>query len=78
MADYSQQIADLQAAADICQRHVITTPVNGVNSEYPRWPNAWSACEIVWRNYLEMQTVATDGSDDADRQTVIQEARILR
>ena len=78
MANYSQAIDDLKAAAEICQRHVITTSVNGVNSEYPRWPQAWAACEVVWRNYLDMKTMAEDGSDNDDRRTVIQEARRLR
>jgi hypothetical protein len=78
MADYSQQVADLANAAMICERHVITTSVNGVNSDYPRWPNAWAACEVVWRSYLDMKTMAEDGSDDDDRNTVIREARRLK
>ena len=79
MADYSQAIDDLKAAAEICQRHVITTPVNGVNSEYPRWPNAWAACEVVWRNYLEIKTF--DLGDPfilEERQAVMREAERLR
>jgi sugar/nucleoside kinase (ribokinase family) len=77
MADYSQQIADLLAAAEICQRHTITTPVNGIYAEYPRWPEAWKACEVVWRNYLDIQTMA-GVDDEADRRTAINEARRLR
>ena len=76
MADYSQQIEDLKAAAEICQRHVITAPVNGIQPEYPRWPNAWEACEVVWRNYLEMKTM--DGIDEESRYTVMREAYRLR
>ena len=76
MADYSQQIEDLKAAAEICQRHVIKTPVNGIQPEYPRWPNAWEACEVVWRNYLEMKTM--DGIDEESRYTVMREAYRLR
>lgn len=63
-ADYSQQIDDLKAAADICQKHVITTSINGVTSEYPRWPQAWAACEVVWRNWLDMQTMKESDVDD--------------
>lgn len=76
MADYSQQIADLQAAADICLQHVIKSPVNGVQPDYPRWSNAWAACEVVWRNYLESRTI--DENDEADWRAVITEARRLR
>lgn len=76
MADYSTQIADLKASAEICQQHVITSPVNGIQPEYPRWPEAWAACEVVWRNYLELKTM--DGSGDEDRMTVIREARRLK
>jgi hypothetical protein len=77
MADYSQQIANLQAAAEICQKHTIMSPVNGVSSEYPRWPTAWKACELVWRDYLEIKTMAGP-NDEADREAVISEARKLR
>lgn len=77
MADLSQQIADLLAAADICQRHTITTPVNGIYPEYPRWSEAWKACEVVWQKYLDMQTMA-GVDDEAERETVIGEARKLR
>jgi hypothetical protein len=80
MADYySQQVQDLQAAADICHRHVMTNQVNGIDlsNNYPRWPEAWSACEVVWRNYLDSQTMSGP-NDEADRQTVIDEARRLR
>jgi hypothetical protein len=81
--DYSQQIADLKAAAAICERHTITRPVNGIQPAYPRWPNAWAACEKVWRDYLELQTLdGPDGEQNQkalqDRQTVIDEARKLR
>jgi hypothetical protein len=76
MADYSQQIVDLVAAADICMSHTITSEVNGVYPQYPRWPKAWEACEIVWRNYLDVQTMAGP-TDEADRNTVILEARKL-
>jgi hypothetical protein len=78
VADYSIQIEDLKAAAAVCQQHVITEPVNGVQSSYPRWPSAWAACETVWRNYLDMKTMAPDGSDDADRAAVILEATRLK
>ena len=77
MTDYSQQIADLQAAADICQHHVITQAVNGIQPEYPRWTTAWAACEVVWRNYLDMKTMEGSGDED-DRRTVIREAARLR
>jgi len=77
LADYSAQITDLLAAAEICQRHTITTAVNGIYPEYPRWPAAWAACEIVWRNYLDAQTMA-GVDDEAERETVIGEARKLR
>lgn len=77
MADYSQQIDDLKVAAEICERHTITTLVNGVQSTYPRWPEAWKACEVVWRNYLDLQTMM-DGGSEADRKTVIEEASKLR
>lgn len=78
MSDYSLQIEDLKAAAEVCERHVITEQVNGVQSSYPRWPEAWEACETVWRNYLDMKTMAPDGSDDADRALVILEAGRLK
>jgi sugar/nucleoside kinase (ribokinase family) len=77
LADYSAQIADLLAAAEICQRHTITTAVNGIYPEYPRWPAAWAACEVVWRNYLDAQTMA-GVDDEAERETVLKEARKLR
>lgn len=79
MADlaYMQQIDDLKAAAAICNEHRIVTPINGIQPEYPRWSAAWEACEVVWRNYLDMQTMAMDGSDDADRAAVIVESRRL-
>lgn len=73
VADYSQQVADLNAAAEICEQHRITTPVNGVQTEYPRWPAAWEACEVVWRNYLDMKTMEGD-STETDRDEVIREA----
>jgi hypothetical protein len=76
MADYFQQIQDLKAAAEICQKHTITTPVNGVQTSYPRWPWAWKACEVVWRNYLDMQTMM-GANDEEDRNTVINEASKL-
>jgi hypothetical protein len=76
MADYSQQIADLANAALICERHAITKPVNGIQPEYPRWPNAWVACEKVWRWYLETQTMTPE--DEEDRQAVMREAYKLR
>ena len=77
MADYSQQIDDLKAAEEICQRHIITTPVNGVQPAYPRWSNAWTACETVHRDWLEMNTM--NGADDEDdRQAVMREAQRLR
>jgi len=76
MADYSLQIEELKAAAEICKRHVIKEPINGIQPEYPRWSNAWDACEVVWRNYLEMKTLASE--DEEDRRTVIYEAYKLR
>jgi hypothetical protein len=76
MADYSQQIDDLKAAAEICERHTIATPAN-VHTNYPRWPVAWEACEVVWRSYLNMQTM--DGAnDEVERNTIIDEASKLR
>lgn len=77
MADYAQQIDDLKVAAEICERHTITTLVNGVQSNYPRWPEAWKACEVVWRNYLDLKTMEAAAAE-ADRQTVITEASKLR
>lgn len=77
MADYSQQVADLQAAATICERHKITQGVNGIQPDYPRWPEAWAACEIVWRNYLDMETMNHEG-DEADRPAILIEAGKLR
>jgi hypothetical protein len=73
MADYSQQIADLNAAAEICRQHAITTPVNGVQPEYPRWSEAWKACEVVHQKWLDLQTMSGP-DDEADRNTVITEA----
>ena len=78
MADYSQQLDALQAAAEVCERHTIKASVNGVQPDYPRWPAAWAACERVWRAWLEVQTMARDGSDDEDRRMVLDEARRLR
>jgi hypothetical protein len=69
--DYSQRIADLKEAATICEAHQIQPA-----REYPRWPEAWKACEIVWRNYLDMQTIRNDKDFD-DRATVNEEARKL-
>jgi hypothetical protein len=77
VADYAQQIDDLKAAAAICERHVITSPVNGIQPDYPRWPEAWKACEKVWRVYLDMSTVEGEAAE-ADRHTVIMEAGRLR
>ena len=77
MADYSQQVDDLKVAAEICHRHTIEIPVNGIQPDYPRWPEAWKACEVVWRNYLDMKTMEGHGAE-ADRMTVITEARRLR
>jgi hypothetical protein len=76
MADYYQQMADLANAALICERHAITKAVNGIQPEYPRWPNAWEACEKVWHWYLETQTMTPD--DEEDRQAVMREAYKLR
>jgi hypothetical protein len=77
VTDYSAQIDDLKAAAAICERHTITTAVNGANSSYPRWPTAWEACEVVWRNYLDMKSMEGD-SAEVDRETVVIEAGKLR
>jgi hypothetical protein len=33
---------------------------------------------VVWREYLEMKTMAPDGSDNEDRETVIREAEKFR
>lgn len=78
MADYSQQMADLANAALICEQHAITKSVNGIQPEYPRWPNAWvhAGCEKVWRQFLESQTIKPDDKDDY--QTVAREAARLR
>lgn len=65
MTDYSQQIADLQTAAQICIEHRLTEPVNGTpRPDYPAWPNAWKACEVVWRNHLELETMKDSDVDD--------------
>jgi hypothetical protein len=77
MADYSQQIDDLKAAEEICQRHVITETVNGVQSSYPRWPNAFSSCEKVHQWWLETETMKNSG-DEEDRQAVMRESARLR
>ena len=77
MADYSQQIDDLKAAEEICQRHVITAPVNGVQSSYPRWPNAFAGCEKIHQWWLETETMKNSGDED-DRQAVMREAYRLR
>jgi hypothetical protein len=76
MADYSKQMADLANAALICEQHAIIRPVNGVQPEYPRWPEAWKSCEVVWRWFLESKTITPDDKDDY--QTVAREARKLR
>jgi hypothetical protein len=77
MADYSADIQNLNVAAEICKTHEITTQVNGVVTTYPRWPTAWAACEVVWRNYLDMKTMEGSGDED-DRRTVMIEAARLR
>lgn len=79
MADlaYFDQIQQLRTAAEICDRHRITDPVNGIQPDYPRWPEAFAACEIVWRNYLDLQTLE-GANDEADRETVMREAGKLR
>jgi hypothetical protein len=71
MTDYSQQIADLQAAAHICEQHQMQPEL-----KYPRWPNAWAACEKVWRNWLDLQTMKE--SDLEDRNFVNWEAKNLK
>jgi hypothetical protein len=71
MPDYSQQIADLQAAAGICEQHQIQPAL-----KYPRWPNAWAACEVVWGKWLDLQTMKE--SDVDDRDFVNWEARNLK
>jgi hypothetical protein len=76
MSDYAQAMADLANAALICERHAIIKPVNGIQPEYPRWPNAWAECEKVWRWYLETQTITPDDKDDY--QAVMREAYKLR
>ena len=73
MADYSQAIDDLRVAAEICEKHVIN---DSYKATYPRWPNAWAACEVVWRYYLETKTM--DAIDEEDRQAVMREAYKLR
>lgn len=73
MADYQADIDALKDVAAICEQHVIKDDRN----LYPRWPNAWAACEVVWCNYLEMQTMAGP-NDEADRKRVILEAGRLR
>lgn len=75
MADYAIQIEQLLKAATICRNHTIVTRVNNVKAPYPRWPEAFKACEVVWRSYLDYQTMAT--SSEAERQTVIDEANRL-
>ena len=76
-ADMEQRIAELNRAAAICEEHVISAPVNGVYSSYPRWPEAWRACEVVWRAYLDARVIRSQQDLD-DRRTVIDEARRLR
>lgn len=74
---YQQQIEHLNEAAKICSHHTIKKQVNGVKAPYPRWPEAWKACETVWRNYLEVQTMS-GATDEKDRQKVITESKTLR
>lgn len=77
MADYSEQIADLQQAAQICIEHRLTNAINGTpRPEYPAWANAWKACEIVWIKHLELETMKD--SDLDDRNFVRWEAQRLR
>ena len=76
MADYYQQVEQLQNADAICMRHVITTPVNGIQPEYPRWPAAFAECEKVHRWFLETKTIR--GVDDLDdRSTIMKIVRNL-
>jgi hypothetical protein len=75
MADYFQHLDELRAAEEICQRHVITT--NGVQSSYPRWPNAFAGCEKIHQWWLETETMKNSGDED-DRQAVMREAYKLR
>ena len=77
MADYSVQIEELKAAAERCQRHVIKEPVNGIQPEYPRWPNAFAGCERIHQWWLETETMKNSGDED-DRQAVMREAYKLR
>ena len=77
MADYSQQIDQIREAEEVCQRHVITTSVNGVQSSYPRWPNAFAGCEIIHQWWLETETMK-NASDEDDRNVVILEAYRLK
>jgi hypothetical protein len=74
MADYSQQIDELKAANEVCKRHVITTPINGIQPEYPRWPTAFAECERVHRWWLEMETLKDDSAQD-DLNTVLHESQ---
>jgi hypothetical protein len=63
---YQQQIDELNQAAGICRVHELTNEVNGIKTNYPRWPEAWAACEKVWRNFLEVQNANIANESDLD------------
>ena len=75
--DYTEQVDQLKVAAEVCQKHVITTHVNGVQPDYPRWPNAWAACEVVWRAYLDLLTIEGEGAEE-EHGIVMDEASRLK
>ncbi len=74
--DLTEQIDQLKAAAEICQKHTLP-PVNGVQPDYPRWPNAWKDCEIVWRVYLDLQTIDKQNAEE-EHGVVLDEADRLK
>jgi hypothetical protein len=77
--DHSDQVEEFRAAVTICSKpeYQITTPVNGIKPEYPRWPEAFKACEEIWRAHLEWENKGGEHAEE-DRETVVHEARKLR
>jgi hypothetical protein len=78
-AIYQQQIDQLNQAAGICYKNALTNEVNGIKTTYPRWSEAWAACEKVWRNYLEVQNANISNESDLDDHEFVERvARMLR
>jgi hypothetical protein len=75
--DYQQRIAELVTAEAICEKHVISAPINGVQSSYPRWNEVWKSCEEIHRAWLDEESIKSQ-KDMNDRVAIINEARKLR